>query len=435
MAGTTKTVHEISDIKRVNRVQIKKEMGKKMVGIMSTGFLALTLLMNINVSDVSAKYVLTEPPRFYSNLETDFMITRIVPGEEKIEATETLMEGHDFHNIYHINFAFGSDPSDYELSQLRFTNKPGDTTIFNANATHGGAWNNGQSEDITRAYRQRGGTISGNTSGRMYFVAVYSDMKVDHGRIDYSRCINSSVFISGEASECRAERLGNGKIQYQPYTYFGMRVEIPEEEDAELTALTSRFIYASGDWPAGYEWVEDEPEPVVEPTIEPEPVVEPEPTAEQKTIPESTIGVDPAETEGLGTASEASQGLEVEPETVAESKVASESQVVAETTNNREENSVGVLGTEPITVEIQVVDSENTTENNKEENRDNELINNMTESQQDNVGVPELGKGFWSQKWIAIPLMLLAAAVALTGWWFLFFGRKKTNRERKEEKK
>lgn len=442
MAGTTKTVHKISDIKRVDRTQIKKEMGKKMVGIMSTGFLALTLLTNININNASAKYVLTEPPRYYSNLETDFMVTRIVPNEEKIEATETLMEGHDFHNIYHINFAFGSDPSDYELSQLGYTSKPGDTTIFLANATHGGAWNDGQSEDITRAFRQRGGTISGNTSGRMYFVATYSDMKVDFGRIDYSRCINSSVFISGEATECRAERLGNGKIQYQPYASDGTRVEIPEEEDIELTALTNRFIYESGDWPAEYEWIDDEPEPTTEPVVEPTPTAEPEPTVEPgnedpevtpaTTLEESSKRLLESTSEAIPTITAAKSEIDDRTEVVSNSR-----NVATQAIDGESEKSVGVLGTEPITVEIQIVDGENSSESsaqNENNNMADELVANVAENRQDNVGVPELGKEFWNQKWVAVPVVLLAAAAALTGWWFLFFGKKKSKKEGKEEK-
>ena len=445
--GTAKTVHEISDIKRVDRARerawAKKtdKNGKTMVGIMSTGFLALALAIGLsagtNISNASAKYVLTEPPRYYANQETDFMITRIVPSDGTIEATEMLMDGHDYHNIYHINVAFGSDPSDYALSQLRYSNNPGDTTVFNNYAVYGGAWMDGQSEDISQDFKRNGGNLVSNITGRMYFVAVYSDFKTDFGRVDYSRCINSSVFISGEATECRMERAGNGKIQYQPYNASGERVEIPAEEDVELTALTDRFIYESGDWPAEYEWVEDEPEGDDSDNVSN--VESNDSDGDGDTKADELAGVDVNDnvgsTTGVGDSVVSASSADTSGAIVATEAalVSSSGATVARTSN--------ASNVDPVTIEIQVVDSGGNSasvDNGDSSSVDSGITENeeviSTEGEQDDVGVPELGKEFWSQKWVAVPLALLAAAVALTGWWFLFFGKKKSNKERKEEK-
>lgn len=464
-----KTVHMISDIKRVERARRRvqnKTIGERTVKIIASGLMALTLLVT-GIKNVSAKYVLTEPPRYEANLLTDFVITKIVPSTGVVEATERLLPEHDYHNIYHINLAFGSDPSDYELSQLAYDSKAGDTTIFNRNAIYGGIWIDGQAEDISRDFRNRGGTISQNDTGRMYFVAVYSDYKVDYGRVDYSRCIKSSVFVSGEATECRAETISEEKIQYQPYTADGVRVEIPEAEDVELSALTNRFIYESGDWPAEYEWVEDEQETDANTGIgsddgngdnanngsETESANENEnenvnananANADgNRSADDSGAGGDNGANNGIGSGANTGTGSGTDSGTgngtgtevaVSDSIVNSTSANVTFSTDAVSQSENGVLGTEPVTVEIQIVDGNGGAVEDTNIDSKTESMIATTGNGQDDVGVPELGKESGNQKWVVLPLMLAGATAAIVGWWFLFFGKKKSKKERKEEK-
>ncbi|MBQ8984671.1 hypothetical protein IJ098_02335 [Candidatus Saccharibacteria bacterium] len=443
---TAKTVHQISDIKRVERARRRahnKAIGERTIKIISSGLMALTLLLT-GVKNVSAKYVLVEPPRYQANLLTDFMITKIVPSTGVIEATERLLPGHDYHNIYHINLAFGSDPSDYELSQLAYDNRAGDTTIFNKNAIYGGIWIDGQAEDISKDYRNRGGVISQNDTGRMYFIAVYSDFKVDYGRVDYSRCIKSSVFISGEATECRVEATGEGKIQYQPYTADGVRVEIPEAEDIELSALTDRFIYESGDWPAEYEWVEDEPEPDNNGSSGENLDTNTKVATVDSDVNSTTVDTDTSS--GVDVGMGAAADIDANTDTDADANVNADADTGTNNTDTTtstgpilDTNTVsqpenGILGTEPVTVEIQIVDGDGDATEDANKDSNSEFMIATTESGQDDVGVPELGKESGNQKWVALPLMLAGATAAIVGWWFLFFGKKKSKKERKEEK-
>ncbi len=101
-----------------------------------------------------------------------------------------------------------------------------------------------------------------------------------------------------------------------------------------------------------------------------------------------------------------------------------------------EDNSAGVLGTEEVIVEIEVVDPENTNDQNRDNNEALLAINNSSDGAGgDNVGVPELGKEFGDNKsWVIPILVVLSAVAAAVSWWFLFFGKRKTNKERKEEK-
>lgn len=437
---TAKTVHQISDIKRVERARRRaqnKAIGEKTIKIISSGLMALMLLLT-GAKNVSAKYVLTEPPRYQANLLTDFMITKIVPSTGVIEATERLLPGHDYHNIYHINLAFGSDPSDYELSQLAYDNRAGDTTIFNKNAIYGGIWIDGQAEDISKDYRNRGGVISQNDTGRMYFIAVYSDFKVDYGRVDYSRCIKSSVFISGEATECRAEVTKEGKIQYQPYTADGVRAEIPEAEDIELSALTDRFIYESGDWPAEYEWVEDGPEAGTNtdttdvPTNNGSENVNSDDKNNSGSSREdfnidTEVAVVDSDVSSMSTSADISTNISADTSTKMDTNIVFNTDAISQPEN-------GILGTEPVTVEIQIIDGDGDATEDANKDSNSEFMIATTESRQDDVGVPELGKESGNQKWVALPLMLAGATAAIVGWWFLFFGKKKSKKERKEEK-
>lgn len=447
---TAKTVHQISDIKRVERARRRaqnKAIGERTIKIISSGLMALTLLLT-GAKNVSAKYVLVEPSRYQANLLTDFMITKIVPSTGVIEATERLLPGHDYHNIYHINLAFGSDPSDYELSQLAYDNRAGDTTIFNKNAIYGGIWIDGQAEDISKDYRNRGGVISQNNTGRMYFIAVYSDFKVDYGRVDYSRCIKSSVFISGEATECRAEATKEGRIRYQPYTADGVRVEIPEAEDIELSALTDRFIYESGDWPAEYEWVEDEPEPDNNGSNGENLDTNTEVATVDSDVNSATVNTDASSgvDVGMGAATDIDANTDTDADANANVNVNADADTGTNNTDTTtstgpilDTNTVsqfenGILGTEPVTVEIQIIDGDGDATEDATKDSNSEFMIATTESRQDDVGVPELGKESGNQKWVTLPLMLAGATAAIVGWWFLFFGKKKSKKERKEEK-
>lgn len=438
-----------------------------------------------------AKYVLATPPSYKANERTNFTVSKIIPSESYMEATFELLPDRDWTTMYRLNIGYGVDPSDYILNQSSNSAIPGATTIHNQTATRLGTWASGVPMELTRLFN---GTIE-NPSGRMYYIAVYSNGKRDFGRVDYSRCINSSVFKSGEATECRAEVISDTKIQYQPYTADGVRVEIPEEEDAILTALTERFVYESGDWPAEMVWVDDEdPENnngggSDDNTGENTGDNTGENTGENGNNSENNGNTEGGNTgeggpdsgsndmgndDGDGSNSASSDqnnatnteggtnstenGIDNANNTseATSDNSASDSTSItlasadttssassADNTNNvrtaasdftdSTSGSTGVLGTDEVTIEIQIVDGENTGENSENTSDAAEIAALTGES--DNVGVPELGKEFGNKNWWVAPvLMLLAAAAAIATWWFLFFGKRKSNKRKEEER-
>lgn len=419
------------------------EFKKASMLLLAMAILAGAVNNMMPVNDVSAKSILVDPPVFPVNTLTNFVITKIIPGEsyleakyEKVDETEEL----EFPNYVHIGF--GMDPSDYELSMVGNGGFDDETIVDVGLAVRlSSTWENGEIIPIN-SFANRGGDLYENETGRMFYNLIISSNKSLTGRIDYSRCTNSTVFLSGQATECRAEILDGNKIQYQPYDRLGNRLEIPADEDAVLTAAIESVVYESGDWPPIYKIVPDDP---VESTDEPTDTTDAstggltgsstdgpadDPTGESTDgltdgsadeptsgpIDETTSGVDSslANKELVATLNDAQQGNKSNDQS-------------SDSANNQNSNQ----GKTSIVLEI----ADNSDSNASENEKTTTNVETAAISDSDDVGVPELGKETNekpSTLWL-ITIVLIAVALVV-GWWFLFFGKYKSNNQKKGEK-
>lgn len=271
-------------------------------------------------------------------------------------------------------------------------------------------------------------TFDANTTGKLgYSFVSYDSTAKTSGIADFHRCTQSSVFLSGQATKCRAESYADGLIQYQPYDAAGNRVEIPADEDAILTAETFAWLSQM-----------EEPEPVEpEPTepdpVEPEPVtpdpVEPEPTDPEPTeptdMPTDTPTDDPVDVPVDTPTDTPTDTPEEEPAQVAESTPA--------------EQPMATLASY---VSIVQPDTTSDTASSSDDNSDKTSENQQNSTfsyrgsddslPEENVEVPVLDKES-ENNWLAPVLLGSGLAVAMAGWWLLFFGKRKLT-ERKEEK-
>lgn len=351
-----------------------------------------------------------ERVRVWHNRIDDVMITKIVPGEPRIEITY-----NDTNPIYSdndswprmVNIGYG----DFTDRDLYLANKSFDyysprrnnqmkVAYFQAEEYVPPRWNDGVTITVSGVPRiYKNADLLTGAEGRLVYVVTFTNSERLLGRVDYTRCINSSVFISGEATECWMEEIGDGKVQYQPYTSSGVRVEIPPEEDAVLTVATESWI-------PEYGWPDLEPEP------------EPEEPESEPDEPES------------------------EPE---ESKI-----ILAGVKEQRNGNNLGGTGEEHEIVMTEADKVESDLANNSvvtdkaggQEVTRNDTVNGLkmqevvAEVKSDDVEVPELGQKTDKKSSIALSIALIvgvgAALVAV--WWFLLFGKHKSNKERKEGK-
>lgn len=234
-------------------------MRKKSLKKVGVSVAAMTSATMLAAAILPAAKVFAAPPVYLSNEYEDAMITRIIPSQSYIEITY-LPTGKrtDAQTPSYFNLQFGG-LSDFLLYGLGTSTYLGHTQITGSSrpTLSNSKIVSGQVLVISQDKMRRGVSLLDNTSNMIdYAVQYYEWGEEQHSRADYSRCVNSSVFISGEATECRLERLGNNKIQYQPYTSEGVRVAIPADEDAILTAITENWRAEPGDW--GPEWYESE---------------------------------------------------------------------------------------------------------------------------------------------------------------------------------
>lgn len=261
-------------------------------------------------------------------------------------------------------------------------------------------------------------TFDANTTGKLgYSFVSYDSTAKTSGIADFHRCTQSSVFLSGQATKCRAESYADGLIQYQPYDAAGNRVEIPADEDAILTAETFA-------WLSQMEEPEPvEPEPVTPDPVEPEPT-EPEPT-EPTDTPTDTPTDDPVDVPVDTTTDTPTDAPEEESAQVAESTPV--------------EQPMATLASY---VSIVQPDTNSDTASNTDDNSDKTSENQQNSTfsyrgsddslPEENVEVPVLDKES-ENNWLAPVLLGSGLAVAMAGWWLLFFGKRKLT-ERKEEK-
>ncbi len=370
---------------------------------------------------LSVKMAFATPPVYRSNLKDDLMITKINPKQNyfviEFNANERVGEWPTY-----VNFQTGG-LTDYQLHYLY--NGEVTTALYKGLSflLKSGGIQDGDTYKITRSDMPYGANLMNNTSGMIDYYIEYGVTQPQRSRVDYRRCVNSSVF-NYDTMECVMEDLGNGYIAYQPYTLDGERVEIPAAEDARLSQITEEWRAEPGNW--GAEWyAEPEPE-VVE--LEPE-AVEPEPDPEGLEVapvvePEAELIAEP----------EVAPEVELEVGPIVESEVASVAagaEIATAVTGVVTEVDTTPTNTDttPANVESFSYIEENIGENTESFSSMKENLNAETE-----VGIPNLGKEAENQpNWAAIILISLASVAGLVGWFFLFFGKYQLKR-RKEKK-
>ena len=262
-------------------------------------------------------------------------------------------------------------------------------------------------------------TFDANTTGKLgYSFVSYDSTAKTSGIADFHRCTQSSVFLSGQATKCRAESYADGLIQYQPYDAAGNRVEIPADEDAILTAETFAWLSQM-----------EEPEPVEPDPTEPDPVG-PEPVTPDPTSPEPTEPTD------MPTDAPTDDPVDVPVDTPTDAPEEEPAQVAESTPVEQP------MATLASYVSIVQPDTTSDTASSSDDNSDKISENQQNSAfsyrgsddslPEENVEVPVLDKES-ENNWLAPVLLGSGLAVAMAGWWLLFFGKRKLT-ERKEEK-
>lgn len=313
------------------------------------------------------------------------------------------------------------------------------TTLINTNMMAMGLILNTNRPSVTFSSLQiNPDTFDANTTGKLgYSFVSYDSTAKTSGIADFHRCTQSSVFLSGQATKCRAESYADGLIQYQPYDAAGNRVEIPADEDAVLTAETFAWL-SQMEEPEPVEPEPTEPEPVEPEPTEPDPV-EPEPVTPDPVEPEPT---EPEPTEPTDTPTDAPTDDPVDvlvdtPTDTPTDAPEEESAQVAESTPVEQP-----MATLASYVSIVQPDTTSDTASNTDDNSDKTSENQQNSTfsyrgsddslPEENVEVPVLDKES-ENNWLVPVLLGSGLAVAMAGWWLLFFGKRKLT-ERKEEK-
>ena len=413
-----------------------------------------------------------EIPTYLLNQQADFMITKIVPATSAIELKYVRHDTMVNRGEPQYFNSWQGPLSDYELDTLKWAMVEGQQLLFKGfvRANIDEKFKEGKVMPLAGTRMAAGADLS-NVYEIDYAVS-YSNGEFERVRVSYGRCAKSSVFLSGEATECRLEDRGNGKVQYQPYTSDGVRVEIPADEDALLLAEEDAWRPEPG-WPEGY-W---DPEPV-EP--EPEPVDPGEPCDLDGSCDEPGEPCDlddelcepdnpdvpgesgePGEPSGGGDTSvgentdvnnsDTNAGIDTNTNT-AEASVNDAS--VSVNTNTNASANVNAAGVDNNGANVsdgfwQIVAARNAenyatdgeiTEVNDEVGLSNKIVQNNdlddnSESDRDDVGVPVLSKesGKWADIWQPM-LYILVAMAAIFGWFFLFFGKRKKDNKKGGEK-
>ena len=385
-----------------------------------------------------------ERVKIIPNVPDDVKFTRIVPGvggpiieltyNDSASRYETL---ESWPRVVRIGYGDFTDKQIYDLDRkisnfyMGPANRVG-VAEFQAEAyVATGIWEDGETIVLSGSRIYYGIDLINGSGGRLIYQIGFTKTGGYYlGRVDYTRCIHSSVFISGLATECRMEEIGNGKVQYQPYTSDGRRVEIPAEEDAILTAATEA-------WDPPYGWPDltpPEPEPEPEP-VEPDPV-KPEPESEPTELPEPSESSNPPDSSvveivlaGVKDIIPESSDIAAEVNSEKNAKNEGHEVIMSETT--------GIVGsTETMTVESSEDTSALGLEKQTGAVMEKEIAKTESSSQDRmEVEVPDLGQGADKKPNIAVSVAVVlgAGAVLTAAWWFLLFGRHKS-KERKEGK-
>ena len=433
-----------------------------------------------------------EIPTYLLNQQADFMITKIVPATSAIELKYVRHDTMVNRGEPQYFNAWQGPLSDYELDTLKWAMVEGRQLLFKGfvRANIDEKFKEGKVMPLAGTRMAAGADLS-NVYEIDYAVS-YSNGEFERVRVSYGRCAKSSVFLSGEATECRLEDRGNGKVQYQPYTSDGVRVEIPADEDALLLAEEDAWRPEPG-WPEGY-W---DPEPV-EPEPEPGEPGEPcdldgsceepdepcdlddescesdepgesdvpgesgepgEPDVPGESGGDGNMGTDENMDVNVGDADASIDTNTAETTSVNDANVNVNADAGANASANASASADANVNADTASVDnsganisdgfwqmVAVRNAENyatdgeITEVNDEAGLSNKIVQNNDlddnfKSDGDDVGVPVLSKesGKWADIWQPM-LYILVAMAAIFGWFFLFFGKRKKDNKKGEEK-
>ena len=460
-------------------------MYKNLVRVAATVGLILGggILIALDASAVKME----EGVKIIPNELDDIMVTRIAPSLHEVDLIfnkiNPAYENED-RMPFRLNVGYGnfSDMDIYSIDDYKsvsdqgFPEEIGATRIVSAmaNSLIPWGWASGETLYLYGPTRiNLNADLIDGSGGRLIYKVMFIGGERLLGRVDYTRCIHSSVFLSGEATECRMEYLDNNKVQYQPYTKDGTRVEIPAEEDAILTAATEAWEAPYG-WPDLPPEPEPEPEPIVEPEPEPvepepvepepEPIVEPEPEPIVEPEPEP-VEPEPAKPMDLWSNSPTTElepvVMDSDPEVVLtgvktdgteaikiESNEATEKEIKMTEVTDEASTGTGAGGFSAITDEtggvnntivegVKIVKSDDSLDYNEVETTDvaENTIKEITktwEDKQSEVEVPELGQETGKKPNIAVSIAIIAGvgAALVAAWWFLFLGKHKSKEEK-----
>ena len=379
-----------------------------------------------------------EIPTYLLNQQADFMITKIVPATSAIELKYVRHDTMVNRGEPQYFNSWQGPLSDYELDTLKWAMVEGQQLLFKGfvRANIDEKFKEGKVMPLAGTRMAAGADLS-NVYEIDYAVS-YSNGEFERVRVSYGRCAKSSVFLSGEATECRLEDRGNGKVQYQPYTSDGVRVEIPADEDALLLAEEDAWRPEPG-WPEGY-W---DPEPG-EPDVPGKSGEPGEPSGGGDTSTGENTDVNTGDTNA---------GIDTNTNTNTAEASVNDASVSVNTDTNASAN-VNAAGVDNNGANIsdgfwQIVAARNAenyatdgeiTEVNDEVGLSNKIVqnndlDNNSESDGDDVGVPVLSKesGKWADIWQPM-LYILVAMAAIFGWFFLFFGKRKKDNKKGGEK-
>ena len=355
------------------------------------------------------------PPVFINNVAEDVYVSIIDFGEGSV-TMEISSDREEYLSVNTVALQYGP-LTDYQLYKWQLDRSSGANTEI-VNSTPQGIAGGFFRTDRKRLWIGymffQNKPLTDNIYDRMEYYVSTSDNDNPRiwGRADYSRCTKSSVFLSGLATQCRAEKIGDGMLQYQPYDSRGNRLEIPADEDAILTANTVNWRAEPGDWEDS--WYNQPSEPT-----EPEPTEPNEPTEPEPTEPKS---VEPS-TETIPT-----ELVELEPTGQTDSAVL--------TSVEYEDNIAPAVLADYVTI----VSSDSSENYNAEQAQDqaqsqSDQISGNSPSYslpEENIEVPILDKES-GNNWLAPVLIISGLAMAAVAWWLLFFGKRKLTDGKEEE--
>ena len=403
-----------------------------------------------------------ETPTYLLNQQADFMITKIVPATSAIELKYVRHDTMVNRGEPQYFNSWQGPLSDYELDTLKWAMVEGQQLLFKGfvRANIDEKFKEGKVMPLAGTRMAAGADLS-NVYEIDYAVS-YSNGEFERVRVSYGRCAKSSVFLSGEATECRLEDRGNGKVQYQPYTSDGVRVEIPADEDALLLAEEDAWRPEPG-WP-GESDEQGEPD---------------EPNGGGNIGTDENTDVNTGDTDA-DTNANANVDVDVDADADVDVGVDADVSIDTDTAETTSVNDVGVnvnadaganasananananANADADTARVDnsganvsdgfwqmvavrnaenyVTDGE-ITEVNDEAGLSNKIVQNNDldnnfKSDGDDVGVPVLSKesGKWADIWQPM-LYILVAMAAIFGWFFLFFGKRKKDNKKGEEK-